>query len=277
MKINLKSKSLKMISLGFVSVALIIICTSAGVPPFSYITDIIGKNEINDTTIQLVTTDSIKGKKITITLIKGKEFNSKEVNAFGFKRVIIPQFAIWIEDLNGNYIQTLYVTERSGKSNWRGLPFRSKDVRRPAALPYWSHKRGIKSSDGIYMPDKNNPVTDAITGATPSGSFKLTCPEPSYKEDYYICLEINKSFDYNEYFTRKAMEDPDKSHAEKNYSGQPALVYQTKINTKTDQNTYLLELIGHSDPIGASGEIYKNINQITTAQNITKMITIKFE
>ncbi|MCK7540183.1 MAG: hypothetical protein MZV63_59435 [Marinilabiliales bacterium] len=45
--------------------------------------------------------------------------------------------------------------------------------RAPQTLPYWSHKRGIRASDGLYMPDPENPVADAYSGATPTTSFVL--------------------------------------------------------------------------------------------------------
>ena len=57
--------------------------------------------------------------------------------------------------------------------------------RAPQTLPYWAHKRGIKATDGLYMPDHQNPVPDAYTGATPVTGFILTqeptilCPASS--------------------------------------------------------------------------------------------------
>ena len=40
-------------------------------------------------------------------------------------------------------------------------------------LPYWSHKRGVIASDGLYMPEPENPVPDAYSGATPVKGFVL--------------------------------------------------------------------------------------------------------
>lgn len=148
---------------------------------------------------------------------------------FGIPLTIIPQIAIWVEDLHGNYIETLYIAKLSGKSSWRGLPFAKKEVRRPAALPYWSHKRGVLNEDGLYMPTKETPLPDTITGATPKGSFSLKSHVPEELDGFVVLLEINKSFDYNKAYSKALLEDDSKNHAEKSYSGQPALVYAAKI------------------------------------------------
>ena len=103
------------------------------------------------------------GAEIEITFIKGNSHN-------------YPLMAIWAEDETGNFIQTLYVAESIGKgvfkrgdaSTGQWLP---GEIRRSAALPYWSHRRGIKASDGLYVPDPRNPVPDAYTGPTPPRNF----------------------------------------------------------------------------------------------------------
>ena len=84
--------------------------------------------------------------------------------------------AIWVEDTSGKYIQDLYVAESIAKGVFRhGIGSEGKwkpgEIRRPAALPYWGHKRGIKADDGLYIPSAKNPLPDAYTGATPTESF----------------------------------------------------------------------------------------------------------
>lgn len=83
--------------------------------------------------------------KIEIEFTRGKSFNH-------------PSFAVWIEDLEGNYIETLYVTRYVAKGNyahgeitpgrWTNEP---GNLRRPATLPYWAHKRNIKAPDGLMV------------------------------------------------------------------------------------------------------------------------------
>ena len=65
-----------------------------------------------------------------------------------------PLMAIWAETLDGNFIQTLYVAESIGKGVFRYGDASSGfwlagEIQRPAALPYWSHKRGIKNDNGL--------------------------------------------------------------------------------------------------------------------------------
>ena len=80
-----------------------------------------------------------------------------------------PLMAVWIEDTSGKYIETLFVAESIGKGVFAhgkesGGKWQQGPLRRPAALPYWSHKRGIREDDGYYIPTPDNPLPDAITG-----------------------------------------------------------------------------------------------------------------
>lgn len=45
------------------------------------------------------------------------------------------QFAVWIEDEDGNFIKTLYVTRFTGNGGYK---------KRPDALPLWSKKHSKK-------------------------------------------------------------------------------------------------------------------------------------
>ena len=60
------------------------------------------------------------------------------------------QFAVWIEDINGNLIKTLYATRFTANGGYKN---------RPDSIPTWVEKSGIASMS------KNE--VDAITGATP--------------------------------------------------------------------------------------------------------------
>jgi len=67
------------------------------------------------------------------------------------------QYAFWIEDMDGNYIDTIYVTQWTAKG---GFSYR------PHSIPLWVSvaEPGVMSSGEI----------DAISGATPSsGDYKL--------------------------------------------------------------------------------------------------------
>ena len=77
------------------------------------------------------------GPALEIEMTRGKGHNQ-------------PLMAIWVESPEGKFIQTLYVAESIGKGVFqhgdtsRGF-WMPGEIQRPAALPYWSHKRGIKN------------------------------------------------------------------------------------------------------------------------------------
>jgi hypothetical protein len=62
------------------------------------------------------------------------------------------QFAVWIEDINGNYVKTLYATSFTAKGGWQ---------RREQSLPRWVRQSNLAG--------KNNAQIDALTGPTPRG------------------------------------------------------------------------------------------------------------
>lgn len=119
-------------------------------------------------------------RSVEIEFIKGEAFNH-------------PSFAVWIEDLEGNYIETLYVTQYVAKGQYGHgeiEPGRWKDepgeARCPATLPYWAHKRGIQAPDGLYIPSPETEVPDAITTATPKSNFILEAATRQEKTENFL-------------------------------------------------------------------------------------------
>ena len=180
-----------------------------------------------------------------------------------------PLMAIWLEDLDGNYIETLYVASSIGTGlfghavekdgNWESGP-----VRRPAALPYWWHKYG-------YLPDQNNKVPDAITGPTPAGNFILKS-KTGHKsaETVNILFEINQSWDWNEYWTN----DKYPENGDYMSSSQPALVYKASIKLSGEEDVQVLKVIGHSHYSGADGSLTEDISSLSTALQIAGVIKV---
>ena len=67
------------------------------------------------------------------------------------------QYAIWIEDMSGNYVNTLYVTRYTAKEGFH---------RRPKSIPLW-----VSAARPSEM---HTSEIDAISGATPrSGSYRV--------------------------------------------------------------------------------------------------------
>nr|MDA3824028.1 hypothetical protein [Bacteroidales bacterium] len=147
-----------------------------------------------------------------------------------------PLMAIWVEDLEGNYIQTIFVAESIGKgifqhgdaTSGKWLP---ADIRRPAALPVWSHSRGVEETDGLFIPTPENAVADAYTGATPMKSFTLnTKLDKPVDGKFKLFFEINQTWDWNEYWTNnKYPDDPIYKT-----SCQPSLIYMATIDTNNN-------------------------------------------
>ena len=224
------------------------------------------KKEVKKPEQKTVISSNINGKgpEITVEFTRGKSFN-------------YPLMAIWIEDNEGKYIQTLFVPVtiatgvfKYGKqenNKWISAPKRV-----PQTLPYWAHKRGVKAEDGLYMPDPQNPVADAYSGATPVKGFILNSrADQALPDEFRILFEINQNWDWNEYWTN------DKFPDDENYkmSCQPALVYEAEVDMKNKQESYLMKPIGHSHYSGKTGELFPDLSTLTTALDIADSIIVK--
>lgn len=189
-----------------------------------------------------------------------------------------PQIAIWVEDEEGNYLQTLMVTYSTAKGVFYGN--RTKDnfkdydgakseesnrYRRVDALPHWSHKRDKQYSDGKYSPTPEEPLVDAVSGATPSGSFVLDADVVS-NDTLLVKMELNVAFDDNEYFSEFSFPEDNDFHGGTGLLGQPSVIYEAKIFGGS--GPVFLELVGHGHHSGADGNIYKDLSGLTTALEI---------
>ncbi len=206
---------------------------------------------------------SAKGSLLEIKLVAGPDFNH-------------PLMAIWLEDLNNRFIQTLFVAESIGKGEFaygkqekgQWLP---GEIQRPSALPVWSHK-SIKEKNryGNYLPTPENPVADAYTGATPLQSFimKVTT-EKEITRPVKIMLEINQAFDWNEHWTNN------KYPADDDYktSAQPAVIYSATIRPESTDSVFVLEPIGNAHYSGDNGNIYQELSTIST--RMVRLVQVK--
>lgn len=214
--------------------------------------------------VQIIKTNvNGKGMDITLQFKKGESHNH-------------PLMAIWIEDTSGNYIETLYVAESIGKGIFqhgdrsRGF-WKEGPIRRPAALPYWAHKRGIQAPDGYYLPTPEDPMPDAVTGPTPPGDFTLESRATSnLPDEFFVLLEINQSWDWNEYWTNN------KYPEDINYktSSQPSLVFAAKISREAGADQVLMQAIGHGHYSGADGSLNEDISTLTTALDIVESVVL---
>lgn len=185
-----------------------------------------------------------------------------------------PTYVLWQEDLAGNVEKTLFITkayasgifghQMVGDSIWLKTSGASYQ---PAALPYWTLKKGaIGSGNSIPTPEK--PFLDGYTGATPLGDFSLTTSLEK-KFPVRIFLEVNQPWDWNEFWTNnKYPDNPAYKH-----SAQPSLIYAVTIDK--NEGTYFMNPVGYGDPKGQTGTLFTDLRSITTAKNIFESIEIQ--
>jgi hypothetical protein len=154
---------------------------------------------------------------------------------------------------------------------WKNEP---GEVRRPATLPYWAHKRNIKAPDGLYIPSPATAVPDALTSATPVNDFMLkTGSRYSGNKKFRILMEINQAWDSNRFWTNNKFPDNN------NYFGslQPALVYAVRVDPKNPETEYHLNPIGHSHPTGENETLFTDLTTLTTAKKIAHKIIVRLK
>ncbi|MEO0332904.1 MAG: hypothetical protein AAF223_14675 [Bacteroidota bacterium] len=197
-----------------------------------------------------------------------------------------PQIAVWIEDTAGNYLETVLVTYSTSKGvfygdrtkdNFRELDKGASEVRkriiRVDALPYWSHKRGVKYQDGLYAPHLEAPLPDGISRATPQGNFKLQASYASLTT-FKVLMEVNVAFDENEYFSEFDFPNDPIFHSGAGLLGQPSLIYEATV--ENSKKYTLMEVVGHGHHSGQTGELYEDLSRITTAKEIIERVIVKY-
>jgi len=181
------------------------------------------------------------------------------------------QFVIWLDDANGEYVGTVFLTSfigrRGGGNRTRDTNIDSQNGNRLSALPIWAHQRGvIDTTFGIknyYPPAATKSAypadIDAVSGATPNQSFQTKSwqfaglPDGEYK----CWIEVNRSYDFNEF------------HQYSFYRGQPSLVWKTTIEVRQSaDSSQVLDYLGYGAPGGADGEISPPDSTITTAVDL---------
>jgi hypothetical protein len=145
---------------------------------------------------------------------------------------------------------------------------------RLATLPFWAYQRGILNEKGNYMPSQKLPETDAVTGATPPGSFEFTFhTNKILNGKYKVMMEINQSWDWNEFWYN------DKFPDDKDYktSSQPAVIYEAIIDAGQPGAEIQMKPVGRSHHSGQDGKLYTDLNTLTTALNIVKKCSVVIE
>lgn len=169
------------------------------------------------------------------------------------------QFAVWLEDSEGNYLKTLYVTKKASKKSWIFSPAKG----RPESLPVWYHSSKHECAKNVKS--KKEPSLDAVTSATPKGGviFNSLLEE---NKSYIIKAEFNTSFDYNDFYTKKSS----------GVNGQPSVVYQAEIPADFTEGSEEIRLTfaGTGSLDGSDGIIHPDSSKLTTALSIVKLVAL---
>lgn len=242
--------------------------------------------------IQRATAQADQQRKIIVTVKPGAHWQHS-FRIMGLIKVTNqPQMAFWLEDSEGNYLTTLYVSYRTAVQDWRPSPGEKKDqIRRPSSLPVWVHqhqsggwmdKATCASCHDLHKArekviDPNSELA-TITGATPKAGFtrEWQIPADLKPGSYIIKAEINHSKDFNHAFKEDAKESDENYSGGKMGSGQPSVVWQGELRISANSATVWLKKIGHGHPAGKNGAIISDLSRLDSALDIVESIEIKY-
>ena len=173
-----------------------------------------------------------------------------------------PQLAVWLEQPDSNKIQTVWVSHRTGKNQWKGKAIC------PVSLPYWESRHKMEQSS-FKERSLLKRLIDAISGATPKGGiFTVDSKVPvGSKWEYYI--EVNLSGDYNADFPLwldNGMPDPEGN-------GQPSLIFSGTVSADSGYVDVPV-LIGRTEQIFPVDSIIKDVSGITSAKEIFSSVHV---
>ncbi len=195
----------------------------------------------------------IQGRHFMLRLVPGPEYKFSS-RWFIFSVPIYPQVSCWIETPQGKYVDTIYVTAKSAGKTWKMAP----PGGRPEALPVW-----------FNLQKKRGAPADATSGPTPLGDTTsdsdLAAALPS--GTYVVKLEINRSYDYNERYTR----------VNSGVNGQPSIIYQCAIAVGGGSSEGSFEPIGTGSVDGSDGKIRPGLEDITTALKLLDSAEISYD
>lgn len=164
--------------------------------------------------------------------------------------ILPPQMAVWVQDLEDNFLQNIYVTRSFGQQNMLGIPPNFPSVFSRVSLPFWNKKNYMGSKKYIT---KGNTLPDTVSQPTPLSSFSIETRIVDVINEGYVYLEINH------------LEDTNKTYPVLN--GQPSLIYRALVDFKKAGKVYYLELFAMSDVL-REGIYTTNVSGITTADKI---------
>jgi hypothetical protein len=226
--------------------------------------------------------------RLAITAEPGDNWQHEFRTGLISRMTTVPQMAFWLEDPDGDFVATIFVTHKGATEDWGGA---AGEIKRESALPVWYHKHrsagvelmtlcmgchGLRRSTDKAVKDK--PELDAITGATPRDAFtrQWSVPERVPLGDYVVRAEINQSLDWNDTYRKDLPETSPDYGGEDASSGQPSVVYSGSITIGEVPASVALSAVGHGDPSGRTGVVFEDLDGLTTALSIVDSIGVAF-
>ena len=172
----------------------------------------------------------IWAEKISVAVNPGEAYSKRA-----------PQIAVWVEDSDGTYVDTLFVTKKASGNKWIGSPKGG----RPESLPDWYKAKGQNPAEKISKDE-----VDATTSATPKKGIIIEKNINLEKGKTYVFkCQANQSFDYNEYYTKK----------NSGVDGQPAVLYAGEMIPDGTEKEIKLEFSGSRENLTTADKIIESI------------------
>jgi hypothetical protein len=87
-------------------------------------------------------------------------------------------------------------------------------------------------------------------------------------------LEINQSFDFNEFYSSDRYPD-DPIYSGNGYSAQPSVVYEAIIDTTASQRYFPMAVVGRGHHSGQDGKLYQELDRLTTALELVDRVIVE--
>ncbi len=157
--------------------------------------------------------------------------------------------AAWIENEQGTYLETIFVTQKAGTQKWQDAP-----QGRPESLPVW-----LGRSRGGQV--------DAVAVATTSAAVDtaLNHPQALAPGKYVVYLEVNLSYDWNRVWAKDL---PQTDSHYNGVNGQPSLVYRAEFEIGKGGLTVPMAPWGTGSPTGRDGQMIPGLTGLDTAVEI---------
>jgi len=196
-------------------------------------------------------TGALSGPRLSLNLEPGPHY-AKDAQFLWVKYTVWPQVAVWLENLDGTYIDTVYVTEIIVTGKFDAAPKQG----RPEALPVWSHLPG-QSVDAVSSP--------TTVGSTVRYGNDIAARLPA--GEYIVKLETNRSYDWNTVFTKK----------NSGVNGQPSVIYAAKLTIGGARTTATFLPVGTGSVDGSDGNVKAGLEGIDTALELFSDMKVSYE